>query len=63
MACCLNGAKAIVWTNAEISLIGPLGTNFSEIFIEIFYFFIKNAFENVVCEMVTILFRSQCVKS
>ena len=23
--------RAIIWTNAEILLIGPLGTNFSEI--------------------------------
>ena len=26
--------QAIIWTNAGISLIGPLGTNFSEILIE-----------------------------
>ena len=26
--------QAIIWTNAEILLIGPLGTNFSEILIE-----------------------------
>ena len=37
--------QAIIWTIAGILLIGPLGTNFSEIFIE------ENAFENVVCEM------------
>ena len=27
--------QAIIWTNAEILFIGPLGTNFSEILIEI----------------------------
>ena len=27
--------QAIIWINAEILLIGPLGTNFSEILIEI----------------------------
>ena len=27
--------QAIIWTNAGILLIGPLGTNFSEILIEI----------------------------
>ena len=27
--------QAIIWPNAGILLIGPLGTNFSEIFIEI----------------------------
>ena len=27
--------QAIIWTNAGILLIGPLGTNFNEIFTEI----------------------------
>ena len=35
--------QAIIWTNAGILLIGPLGTHLSEIIIEI-------QFENVVCE-------------
>ena len=30
--------QAIIWTNAGILLIGPLGTNFSEIVIEILSF-------------------------
>ena len=30
--------QAIIWTNAELLLIGPLGTNFSEILIEILTF-------------------------
>ena len=33
--------QAIIWTNAGISLIGPLGTNFSENFIEIITFSLK----------------------
>ena len=33
--------QAIVWTNAGILLIGPLGTNFSEILIEIQTFSLK----------------------
>ena len=33
--------QAIIWTNAGILLIGPLGTNFSEISIEILTFSIK----------------------
>ena len=33
--------QAITWTNAEILLIGPLGTNFSEILIEIYTFSFK----------------------
>ena len=54
--------QAIIWTNAGILLIGPLGTNFSEILIEIQTFFIEeNTFENVVCEMLFISSRPQCV--
>ena len=33
--------QAIIWTNAGILLIGPLGTNFSEIIIEILKFSFK----------------------
>ena len=33
--------QAIIWTNAEILLIGPLGINFSEILIEINRFSFK----------------------
>ena len=33
--------QAIIWTNAEILLIGPLGTNFSEIIIGIQTFLFK----------------------
>ena len=33
--------QAIIWTNAEILLIGPLGTNFSEILIKIHTFSFK----------------------
>ena len=33
--------QAIIWTNTGILLIGPLGTNFSEIFIEIHTFSLK----------------------
>ena len=33
--------QAIIWTNAGILLIGPLGTNFSEISIEILPFSFK----------------------
>ena len=47
--------QAIIWTNSGMLMIGPLGTNFSEILIEIdtfsfkkmHYIFIKkNALEN-----------------
>ena len=34
--------QAIIWTNAGILLIWPLGTNFSEILIEIYIFFFMN---------------------
>ena len=34
--------QAIIWTSVWILLIGPLGTNFSEILIEIYAFSFKN---------------------
>ena len=34
-------SQAIIWTSAGILLIGPLGTNFSEILIEILTFSFK----------------------
>ena len=49
--------QAIIWTNAGIFLIAPLGTNFSEILIVH-----KNAIESVVCEMAAVLSRSRCVR-
>ena len=33
--------QAIIWTNSGLLLIGPLGTNFSEIYIEILTFSLK----------------------
>ena len=39
--------QAIIWTNAEILLIGPLGTKFSEILIEIHTFSFKKMFLNM----------------
>ena len=47
--------QAIIWTNAEISLIGTFGTKFNVILIQ------ENAFEKIVCKMAAILSRSQCV--
>ena len=56
--------QAIIWTNARILLIGPLGTNFSEILIEIQIFSLKEIRLNlnVVCEIFT-SFRPQCVNT
>ena len=55
--------QAIIWTNVGILLIGPLGANFIEIVTGIQIFSLKkNAPENVVCEMASILSRLQCVK-
>ena len=56
MACRLAGAKSFIKTNARMLWIGPLWTNVSEILIEIHTFPIKNAFENVIWEMVAIFF-------
>ena len=41
--------QAIIWTNAGLSLIGPLGTNFSEILIEILLFSFKKMRLKVSC--------------
>ena len=55
--------QAIIWTNAGILLIRPLGTNFSEILIEIHTFsFKKMHLKKVICEKAAILSRPQCVK-
>ena len=55
--------QAIIRTNAGILLIGPLGTNFSETFIEIKMFSLTNLHLKVSFAKVTaILSRPQCVK-
>ena len=41
MACRLDGVKPLSEPNAGLLLIGPLGTNFSEILIEILTFSFK----------------------
>ena len=48
--------RAIIWTNAGLSSIGPLETNVSEVLIKNSSFLTdENAFENVVCEIAAIL--------
>ena len=55
---------AIIWTNARISLIGPLWTNLSEILIEIYAFsFKKWIWKCPLAKMRAILSLPQCVKS
>ena len=55
--------QAIIWTKAGMLLIGPLGTNVSEILGAFSNIFIQeNEFESVVCEIAAILSRPQCVK-
>ena len=54
--------QAIIWTNAEILLIRPLGANFSEILIEIDTFSLKKkVIWKCRLEMATILPRPQGV--
>ena len=54
--------QAIIWTNAGILLIGPLGTNFNEILIEIKTFSLTNLHLKVSSAKVgAILSRPQCV--
>ena len=53
--------QAITWTNAGILLIGPLGTNFSGILIEIQTFSLKKIRLKMLKEISAILSRPQCV--
>ena len=56
--------QAIIWINAGILLIGPLGTILSEILIEIHAFsFKKMHLKFIVWKMAAILSRPQCVKA
>ena len=52
--------QAIIWTNAGILLIEPLGTNLDQ---NSYTFIQENAFEDVVWKMAAILPRPECVKS
>ena len=55
--------QAIIWTNAGILLIGPLGTKFSEILIEILSFSFKQIHLKVSsAKWLNVLSRPQCVK-
>ena len=55
--------KVIDWTNAEILLIGPLGTNFSEIIILIQTFSFKKWVWKYSWKMAAIFSRPQCFNS
>ena len=56
--------QAISWTNAEIFLTGPSVTKFSDFFLSKFiHYYSRNASENVVWKMPTILSRAQCVNT
>ena len=55
--------QTVIWTSYEISLIGPLVTNFTEILNWTSNIFIaENTFEKIVCKMVSILSLPQWVK-
>ena len=49
--------QAIIWTNAGLLLIGPLGTNFNEILIEIYTF----SFKKMHLEMSSGKWRPSCL--
>ena len=53
--------QAIIWASCGILLIGPLGTNFSEILIGIQTFSYTEIFESVICKMTAILSQPRCV--
>ena len=54
--------QAIIWTNAGILLIGPLGTNFNDILIEIHKIHSRKSIWKCCLEMAAVLSRPQCVK-
>ena len=54
--------QAVILTNAGKFLVVPSETNHSNILIKAFTFSFKNAFYIVICKMVAILSRPQCVK-
>ena len=54
--------QAIIWTNAGILSIGPLGTNAGDNLIRIHTFIKEIAFENLIYEMAATLSWPQCVK-
>ena len=47
--------QAIIWATADLLLIESWGTNFDEIWIKNAIFIEDNAFENVVCKLLSIL--------
>ena len=56
--------QAIIWTNAGMLLIGPLGTNFGEILIEIYKFSLKKMHLKMSSrKLAAILSRPQFVNS
>ena len=56
--------QATIWTSVEILLIGPSGTNFSEILIEIYTFsFKKMHFKMLSGKLAAILSLPQCVNT
>ena len=56
--------QAIISTNVGLLLIGPLGTNFSEILIKLQQIsWNENPFENFVCKMAATLSRPQRVEN
>ena len=61
MACRLDGAKPSSEPRLEYCKSDPWLTNVSKILIEIQTFIEENTFENVVCEMLSISSRPQCV--
>ena len=56
--------QAIAWINADLWAVGPMRTNFSEIWMKIQNkIFHEDANEYVVCEMLVTSFMPICAKS
>ena len=55
--------QAIIWNNAGILLIAPLGTNQWYHNRNSYIFILENAFENIIWKMVAIWSQPQCVNT
>ena len=57
LVACSKWKPFIIWPNADLSSVRPLGIKIWKIFFQ------ENAFENVMCKMAAILFRPQFINA
>ena len=57
---CSPGPQSIIYINADLWLIGPLGTTWVTLYKTYCNIIQENAFENIICEMAVTSLQSQC---